>query len=376
MQVRGTVSVLISPLDWGLGHATRCIPIIKELIDQGARVIIASSGPQKTLLKAEFPDLEMLDLPGYSIRYKKGFFLKWGLIFRTPSIFKQIRKENQWLDRIVRSRELDAVISDNRYGLYHKNLHNVFLTHQPAIQTGHGKLADRLILRWHYRLIRKFSVCWIPDWSGDFSLAGRLSHPEMQLPVPTEYIGLLSRLKPLQQAVKKNTLLVLLSGPEPQRTQFEKSILIQLENLSLQCTIVRGLPDDGSLVSPARADIQMVNHLPAEELNVLMNTSDLILTRSGYSSIMDLVQLGKNAILVPTSGQTEQEYLGDHLQEMKWMLSIPQKKFDLKKAIQQFRTSKLMQPRLQEPVLAKVIEELINRCSTNRRSAQGPQQNL
>jgi UDP-N-acetylglucosamine transferase subunit ALG13 len=369
MQHKEPVSVLVSPLDWGLGHATRCIPIIKELVKQGVTVVIASAGPQKALLKTEFPGLEILDLPGYSIRYKKGVFLKWALIFRTPSILKQIKKEKLWLDGILQSRKLDAVISDNRYGLYHKDLYNVFVTHQPSIRTGLGLLFDRIILKWHYKLIRKFSVCWIPDWPGDFSLAGRLSHPEIPLPVPHNYIGLLSRLKPLQANVEKNTLLILLSGPEPQRTQFEKSILLQLEHLTLKCTVLRGLPGKVSSVSTPFNGAQIIDHLPAEELNILMNTSDLILSRSGYSSIMDLVQLGKNAILVPTFGQTEQEYLGNHLQEMNWMFTVPQKNFNLKKAIQQFQKSKLTLPRLPEPVLEKVIEELITKCIRIRRSA-------
>jgi UDP:flavonoid glycosyltransferase YjiC (YdhE family) len=368
MQHKEPVSVLISPLDWGLGHATRCIPIIRELLKQGAKVVIASSGPQKALLQAEFPDIEILDLPGYSIRYKKGIFLKWALIFRIPSILKQIEKEKLWLEGILRSRKLDAVISDNRYGLYHKDLYNVFLTHQPYIYTALGSFFDRIILKWHYDLIRKFSVCWIPDWPGYLSLAGKLSHPKIPMPIPHIYIGLLSRLKPLQKNVEKNTLLILLSGPEPQRTQFEKSILLQVEHLCLKCTVVRGLPGKTPSDSFPLNDIQIVDHLPAEELNFLLNSSDLILTRSGYSSIMDLVQLGKNAILVPTSGQTEQEYLGKHLHEMNWMFTVPQKNLNLKKAIQQFRSSHLTLPQLPEPVLGNVIEEFINKCIKIRRT--------
>jgi UDP:flavonoid glycosyltransferase YjiC (YdhE family) len=368
MQLKEPVSVLISPLDWGLGHATRCIPIIRELINQGAQVVMAGSGAQKALLETEFPELEMLDLPGYSIHYKKGLLLKWALVFRIPYILKQIKRERLWLDGILRTRKLDAVISDNRYGLYHKELYNVFITHQPSVITGLGPFFDRIILKWHYRLIRKFSACWIPDWPGDFSLAGRLSHPEISLPVPYHYIGLLSRFKPMQENVEKNTLLILLSGPEPQRTRFEKSILIQLEHLNLKCTMVRGLPAKNPSASLQLDGIQIFDHLPAEKLNVLMNSSDLILTRSGYSSIMDLVQLGKNAILVPTSGQTEQEYLGKHMQEMNWMFNVPEKQFNLRKAIQQFQVSMLTTPKLPEAVLENVIEELINKCNRIRRS--------
>jgi len=162
-------------------------------------------------------------------------------------------------------------------------------------------------------------------------------------------------------------LLVLLSGPEPQRTDFEKCVLSQLENLSLHCTVVRGLPGIAHPGSISTESIHIVNHLPSEELNVLMNASDLIITRSGYSSIMDLVHLGKNAILVPTPGQAEQEYLGNHMQEMNWMVCVPQKNFNLKKAIQNFRASNLTLPQKGEPLLGKVVEELINHCKSVER---------
>ena len=371
MQQKGQLSVLIAPLDWGLGHATRCIPIIKELINHGARVIIASSGPQKALLSAEFPGLELLDLPGYDIRYKRGLFLKWGLVFQAPSILKQIKRENRWLANFIQSHKPDAVISDNRYGLYSPEVYCVFLTHQLSIRTGLGLLVNRFIMKWNYKLIRKFSACWIPDWAGEISLAGELSHPATTLPVPASYVGILSRLKPFPVKREKNTLLVLLSGPEPQRTEFEKCVLRELKNSSLRCTLVRGLPDIKSPGSISTNGIYIVNHLQAEELNVLMNASDLIITRSGYSGIMDLVQLGRNAILVPTPGQAEQEYLGNHMEEMNWMVCVSQKNFNLKKAIQNFRARKLTLPQKQEPpeesLLGKVVAELIKHCNSVKR---------
>jgi len=369
MQHQESVSVLIAPLDWGLGHATRCIPIIRELIAQGARVMVATAGPQKMLLSDEFPDLEILDLPGYAIRYQRGIFLKWGLFFKAPSILRQIRRENRWLADMVQHLKPDAVISDNRYGLYHPGVHSIFLTHQLAIRTGMGLLFDRIIMKWNYKLIRNFSECWVPDWPGEISLAGKLSHPSIKPPVPITYIGILSRLKPLTEKADQNTFLILLSGPEPQRTQLENHILPQLKRLSMKCTVVRGLAGKESTDFISADGVRLVNHLPAKELNILLNTSELILSRSGYSSIMDLVQSGRNAILIPTPGQTEQEYLGFHLQAMNWMLNFPQKNFDVKEAIQQFRSSQLTMPQMKEPVLGEVVEELLKHCIRNKRSA-------
>jgi hypothetical protein len=357
MQQKRPVSVLVAPLDWGLGHATRCIPIIRELIRQGAQVTIASSGAQRNLLETEFPDLEFLDLPGYQIRYRQGIFLKWGLLFSIPVILRHIKRENRWLADILQTRKMDLVISDHRYGLYHRNIFSIFLAHQLSIRSGLGSFFDHILLKCNYGLIQKFSACWVPDWPGCISLAGSLSHPERIPPVPTIYIGILSRTKPLPELVRKNSLLILISGPEPQRGQFEKIIFSQLAQLTLKCTVVRGLPGSELPAPFISEEIDIVNHLPSAELNRLLHSSEMIITRSGYSSLMDLVQMGKSAILVPTPGQTEQEYLGRRLHQMNWMLTIRQEKFNLIRAINQWKASTFTQPPKNEPLLGVIVEE-------------------
>ncbi|MEJ0083449.1 MAG: hypothetical protein WDM78_21425 [Puia sp.] len=148
MMENDPIFVLVAPLDWGLGHATRCIPIINELIQQGARVVVAANPAQNTLLKSEFPRIEYIEAPGYNIRYKTGILLKWGLLFRLPSLLKQIKRENIWLNDIVQQHHIDAVISDNRYGLYHRTITSVFITHQLQIQSGIGSPNGRVAGRW------------------------------------------------------------------------------------------------------------------------------------------------------------------------------------------------------------------------------------
>ena len=370
------VSVLLAPLDWGLGHATRCIPIINELIAQGAWVLVAASGPQKILLEMEFPELEFFNIPGYEIRYKTGFLLKWALIFRIPSILRQIRREHAWLEQCVAEHHIDLVISDNRYGLYHKKTLCVFITHQLFIQSGTGFLkntkslpetkqekgswADRRILKWNYRFISKFSECWIPDQDGIFSIAGILSHPPELPPLPMKYIGILSRFKQEGTPIEKNSLLLLLSGPEPQRTQLEDIICMQLADMSLKTIIVRGLPGTNS-PPPAINGVRIFNHLPADELNEIIQSSEFIIARSGYSTIMDLVKMKKNAILIPTPGQTEQEYLGHYLQENGWMFTVPQKGFNLRKALQDFQQQNLKIPEVQGELLQTAIQDVLTR---------------
>ncbi len=367
MQQKGPVSVLVAPLNWGLGHATRCIPIIRELISQGARVTIAASGSQKALLETEFPLLEFLEIPGYEIRYTSGILLKWGLLFRIPAILKQIQRENKWLVDLIQNRDIDAVISDNRYGLYHENLYCVFLTHQLFIQSGlpgiMGRWIDRKILKWNYRLVEKFSTCWVPDQPGPFSLAGKLSRPPWQLPIPVTYTGILSRFRPLEKRGGNYSLLILLSGPEPQRSRFEIILFSQLARTNLRATVIRGLPGLEGQVPFIREGIKIYNHLPSEALAEWMHESQVIICRSGYSTIMDLVQMKKNAILVPTPGQTEQEYLGRYLHERKWMYTVSQKKFNLEKALAAFQQAELLLPERRVYNLKEVIEDLIQRMT-------------
>jgi len=351
--------VLVAPLDWGLGHATRCIPIIREFIKQGAQVSIATSGVQKALLESEFPGLEFFELPGYYIRYQPGPFLKWGLLFQVPAILRHTQKEKHWLEVFLETHHIDLLVSDNRYGLYHSSLYTVFITHQLSIRSGLGPFFDNLLLKWNYRFIQPFSVCWVPDWPGEPSMAGKLSHPARKPKFPVQYIGILSRINPEPGKTEKTPLLIILSGPEPQRSQLEKIIFNQLADMTISCIVLRGLP---ALDKPApfiRDGVQVFNHLPSAALNELLRSSEIVVSRGGYSSIMDLVQLRKNAILVPTPGQTEQEYLGCHMHELKWMVSVPQKKLNLPKAIKDFRASALTLPEMPEPVLDKVVAELL-----------------
>jgi UDP:flavonoid glycosyltransferase YjiC (YdhE family) len=375
MQLKTPFSVLIAPLDWGLGHATRCIPIIREFVQQGARVVIAASGRQKALLKLEFPQLEFLEIPGYGITYKQGILLKWLLVLSIPSILRKITRENRWLTETLRSQRIDAVISDNRYGLFHKNIYSVFITHQLAIQSGFGEggevgswsrvvagaidsWVERKLLKWNYRFIEKFSACWVPDQRNDFSLAGKLSHPKKLPAIPTKYIGILSRFHFEAGKPGNNELLVLISGPEPQRTIFEKLLLKQLAGCAMKTVLVRGLPDSQETIH-AGENVRICNHLPSHEMNVLLNESAYIIARSGYSTIMDLIKLRKAAILVPTPGQPEQEYLARHLHEKKWMYCVKQKAFNISEDLVGFQRSVLTLPNFQNIGFAGIISDLL-----------------
>jgi UDP-N-acetylglucosamine transferase subunit ALG13 len=232
-----------------------------------------------------------------------------------------------------------------------------------------GGWVNRKMLKWNYGFIGKFSECWVPDFENNLSFAGRLSHPPLPPPVPLKYIGILSRFKSLKITGKKNPLLIILSGPEPQRNGFEIFLFSQLAASTLKAIVVRGLPGEDSIPF-IREGIKIFNHLPTEELNVLMIESEMIITRSGYSTIMDLVQVKKSAILVPTPGQTEQEYLGLYMQDKKWMYCVSQKNFDLEKALAAFQKKEFILPVMPASPLQYVVEDFLKTISQETKTIE------
>lgn len=334
--------ILIAPLDWGLGHATRCIPIIYELLKYPVTVIVAASGAQKALLQFEFPQLEFINIPPYNIRYGSGRLsstLK--LIFQTPKILKMIKKENQWLASVVFRKKIDAVISDNRYGLYHREIPSVFISHQLQIKSAVAATGETLMRNWQYQFINRFNRCWVPDFEQTPNLAGDLSHPKVMPRIPVTYIGALSRFEQKTLPAKYH-LLVLLSGPEPQRTILEGKLLQQLTDFTKPVLFVRGLPGeknqehvfDDKINNYPNRKVVFENHLPAEELNKALVQSKLVIARSGYTTVMDIAALQKKSILIPTPGQTEQEYLAESLEQKGIACSMAQKNFALQEALE------------------------------------------
>lgn len=328
-------TVLVAPLDWGLGHATRCIPLIKELLANNIRVLIAASGPVATLLATEFPELEILPLKGFPVKYplgRKWFLLK--MLWQLPAAISSINKEKAWLKKAIKKNSIDAVISDNRLGLYSKKVPCIYITHQLLIKTGKAGWMESWAQKIHYRFINRFNQCWVPDFmQKELSLAGELSHPQKLPAVPVKYIGALSRFSSLSNIDNKYDFLVLLSGPEPQRSIFEELLLKQIPLLVGKFLIVRGLPGEETVLPPLKNAV-IVNHLSSSALNEAILNSKLIIGRSGYTTIMDLYKLKRKSILIPTPGQPEQEYLAGYLLKNNIIYTAAQENFNLNYHIQ------------------------------------------
>jgi hypothetical protein len=342
--------ILIAPLDWGLGHATRCMPIIRYLLEKGCEVVIGADGRPFELLKKEFPDCDFVRMPGYNISYPKNGSMALKIAAQVPKILSGIKREREQLKAIIKEKRIDAVISDNRYGLWSKEVPCVFITHQVMVKSPFG---EKWIHQLNKKYISKYTACWIPDMEKN-GLSGDLSH-KFPLPANAKYIGVLSRFAPAAASnSKKRQLLVILSGPEPQRTVFEKKIVEQLKNISLNspskgeaatspwppskgeltALIVQGITEKNEKRKLSQ-DVEMISYLTAEELRNEIISSEMILSRPGYSTVMDLAVTGEKAIFVPTPGQTEQEYLAAYFSEQKIAYSVSQEKFDLKTALKE-----------------------------------------
>ena len=266
--------------------------------------------------------MEILSLKGYDIHFSKseGSFL-FALLKQFPNAKATMNDEKKWLDDVIEQKGIDVVISDDRPGLYSQKIPSVYVTHQLQIKAG-NKPADVVASRVHQKLINHFSNCWVPDVEGN-ELAGELSKPANKIKIPIDYIGPQSRMQQLNVDEDVDWLF-LFSGPEPSRTNFEHEIIKIVPQLNGKIEIVRGQPN-GNEIPQITDNITIHHHLPANELNKKMLAAKRIVARGGYSTIMDLAALKKTAILIPTPGQTEQEYLGSFLSSKKYFNTINEK---------------------------------------------------
>ncbi len=330
-------TILVAPLNWGLGHAARCVPLIKALEHLGAKVILASDGAALNLLKAEFPHLPAFQLPSYRIRYQTNSMV-WNIARQMPRITYAIRAEQWATERLVREHGITGIISDNRYGCFSAGTQNVILTHQIHLRVSNAALqwAANQVLR---LALRKFDSIWVPDSATDPNFSGELSHPPLK-GFDIKYLGLLSRFSGDQPpglanatAGKNANVAVVLSGPEPQRTYLEQILLEQALALPHKFVFVKGKTGskEHHIVSE---NVEVVSYLTTSDLQQLLWSSQVVVCRAGYSSIMDLAALGrKKAILVPTPGQTEQEYLGEMFTKQGIFLCQKQEEVDLEKGL-------------------------------------------
>lgn len=301
-------TVLIAPLNWGLGHATRCVPIVRQQIKLGHKVILAADGDALLWLQKEFPDTMSIHLPGFKIKYAKGNSQIGAMLKQIGNILIGTYREHRLLQKIVAREGIDTVISDNRLGLWSKSVNSIYITHQLMIKSP-IKIVEPILHKIHKYFIQQYDECWIPDIEGEGNLSGDLSH-KYPLPSNARFIGWLSRFPVTISFIpeKHYTNFCLISGPEPHRTLLEQEMIERFKSTTAPTLIVCGKP--GKEQSNKRLNnIDIYPSLPDNAIQYYLQNTQTVFCRSGYSTLMDLKILNCKATLIPTPGQTEQEYL-------------------------------------------------------------------
>jgi UDP:flavonoid glycosyltransferase YjiC (YdhE family) len=383
--------VLVCPLDWGLGHATRCVPLIRAFLDQGARVGVAADGAAMAFLKQAFPaGVAFYLLPGKHIRYpaQSGrFSMAWSLFRQFPGLLASVIREHRDIGRLVMRTGTGIVVSDNRYGCFSKKAVSVFVGHQIYMKGPCGLAwAEPLINAINHWVIRRYRHCWVPDSPGPSNLSGELSaqaggraiHPRLRFagpfsrfqdfvpgaadtPLPDGFSADsplpdgFSADSPLPDGFSADFYLVMLSGPEPQRTLLEEELIRESAGAGEAVVFVRGLVEAGK---PGRlpAGIIAFDHLPDRQLAWLIKHARLVICRSGYSTLMDLSVFGKKVLAVPTPGQTEQEYLGRRIEALRWGKCVKQGRISLARQLPEAESSNGI-PRPSDS--GKALQELV-----------------
>lgn len=332
--------ILFSSLNWGLGHAVRDIPLIKQLLAENYKVIIATEGASAELLKKEFPQLLHIQLKSFNIKYHKKNAFVFKMLLQIPKIVLGIYKEHKQTQKIINQHKIDLIISDNRYGVYSKKIPSIFITHQIFIQLPKQiKFLEEIVFNFLQKKLNKFTKNLIPDYKNEINLTGKLSHKQ-KLSAKYHFIGVLSQFQKKEQIKKqfKNDILIILSGPEPQKTIFFNKILKQLKHTNKKVLIVAAKPEKD--FSKTNSNIKIISHLLRNEMENAILNSKIIISRAGYTTIMDLVKLQKKAILIPTPSQTEQEYLAEHLNNMNLFIFKEQNNFLIEEAINDLNSVK------------------------------------
>ena len=329
-------TILIAPLDWGLGHATRCMPLIDLLLQKNYRIVIAANGDSYFLLKENYPTLTFYELPAYNIQYKNGKNAALQSLLQTPKILKTIQQENKLTQKIIEEEKIDLIISDNRYGVRSNRVKSIFICHQIALQapTPFG-FSNPFFLKLHLLQIHKFNALWIPDIEGSNNLSGKLSHG-ISFKIPHTFIGIQSRFLNHTKTTSfvdalDFSVLIVLSGVEPQRTSLENELIKKFLNRKEKVLLVQG--KTAAFVQSNEQNITIVSYLNTNDLLSAIQKASIIIARSGYSTVMDLATLGKRAIFIPAEGQTEQEYLAKSLTQKKLGVECKQATLNLEEAM-------------------------------------------
>lgn len=325
--MREAKNILICPLEWGLGHAARMIPLARKLQGLNNNIFFGAGEKHLAFFRSEMTNVTLINFSGFSPGYSRYLPQYIFMLMKTPLLLWHIIREHNRLKKIIKDYNIDIIISDNRFGLWNKKVTSVYITHMPRIpMPGLFRIFEVIGVWLHRAIIKQYTFCFIPDLPGELNLSGRLSH-DITLPLNTIFSGIMSRfnsedIKESGSGFPHNT--VILSGPEPQKSMLKKKLIQLLKDKEPPTVILEGKPDRMN-EEYRKGNIISYSHLTASEMKKMTETSQIIISRSGYTTIMDLVFLKRTGLLIPTPGQTEQEYLADYLSGKRWIQTVNQK---------------------------------------------------
>ena len=351
------------------------MPLIDFLLERGVNVIIGTSGSAQKFLLDAYPSLIHVNLPAYNVSYSSGSNQLFAIARQIPRLLHVIRKEHIELGKLVEVHQLDGVISDNRYGLWSSEIPSVFICHQLAIALPPSlSIFRKIIFNLHLNFIRKFIECWIPDVEGAYALSGGLSQ-KYSLPDNFYHIGILSRFLHKKTIIDTDLpvelrnlaspfILAILSGPEPQRTILEKKLIKAADNTEKRILIVQGKPGQKSTsVTGIKKNVVVIPFLQAAALAVLIQKSHVLISRPGYSSIMDYAALGlQKLILIPTPGQTEQELLGQELKRKNIAVVASQADFSLLQCLEEVESTRGFEANMYHFTFQSIVANYLSFC--------------
>ncbi len=358
-------TVVYAIIDWGLGHVTRSTPIIKRLIKDNNKVILVSYGKALSMLKQEFSECTILEIKDTQVRYPKfGFLFVFAMIFQVPKMFFGWAHERSQIKKIVKEYDADLIMTEMRLGFWHKRVPSVLITHQLRFHLPKRLRAFMIFGEWFNRIVFKhFDRVFVPDAAGKPNLSGILSHDTaISRHKKVRHVGCLSSVVP-QASIKNEDIdyMISISGPEPQRSEFEKRVCKQLDRLKGKVVVTLGRPAEEKNILQQSKNLTIYAHLNRNEMNEMMQRAKHVICRSGYSTVMELLALGKSAMFVPTPGQTEQEYLGKLYEEQGLFTCCSQEKLDLGK-LNFYSAEKLKSQNIPVNQLDRIMEELDTLC--------------
>jgi hypothetical protein len=407
------LKVLVAPLDWGLGHATRCVPVIREFLNQGAEVELAVVKANANFFREVFPELRQRLAPSYNIVYPKhGYNMALWLLKNSVHLNAVMRYEHHFAEEMVKRHGYDVLFSDNRFAFYSKNALSIYMTHQRRIAFPRAFAAfERIGVMWHANIMRKFDEVWVPDLEIYPGYAGSLSHSGATPgDKPMRFVGTLSRFSEMgndgnalgnapapvdlerevdlmsvsefmahsanvewDAAPEKRTsgnhsfemranykVVAVVSGVEPARTQFEQQLREALQQIPGQHMMILGKPS-AEQKTWTEGNIEFHTHLATNDFAEAVKRADFVVSRGGYSTVMDMAELGAKCIFVPTPGQFEQIVLAHDLSKAGYAVEIPADELSAETLASAFEKSVKMPKVEKQNLLHDAVENVVRR---------------